>query len=192
MRPGSQPQLTQQGFALISSILLLVIITILAISMFRSFGIQERIAGNLREKERALHAAETAQQYAEWWLTSGNNVSKVAVCNAVLNANMNQGQVCSNALPTVVADVANVPWMIGGVNVGVDYTPPTMTVAAAGVAGTYSAPPRFYISLLGSSATGRGNVYQVDATGYGGTAQAVAVVESTYLVDTGVKDLGAP
>jgi len=39
------------GVALISSLLLLLIITILALSMFRSFGTQERIAGNLREKD---------------------------------------------------------------------------------------------------------------------------------------------
>jgi len=44
----------QRGVALISSLLLLIIITILRFSMFRSFGTQEKIAGNLREKRRAL------------------------------------------------------------------------------------------------------------------------------------------
>ncbi len=32
--------------------LLLVVVTIIALSMFRSFGIQEKIAGNMREKQR--------------------------------------------------------------------------------------------------------------------------------------------
>ncbi len=59
----------QRGVALVTSLLLLLIITIVALSMFRGLGTQERIAGNVREKERALHAAVTAQQYAEWWLT---------------------------------------------------------------------------------------------------------------------------
>jgi len=59
----------ERGIALVTSLLLLLIITILALSMFRSFGSLEKIAGNLREKDRALHAAESAQQYAEWWLT---------------------------------------------------------------------------------------------------------------------------
>ena len=40
--------------------------------MFRSFGLDEKIAGNMREKHRALTAAETAEQYAEWWLSNGN------------------------------------------------------------------------------------------------------------------------
>ena len=65
--------------ALVTSILLLLIITILALSMFRSFGTQERIAGNLREKERALHAADSAQQYAEWWLLQSNNTAAGAI-----------------------------------------------------------------------------------------------------------------
>ena len=53
---------TQRGVALISAMLLLIIITILGMSMFRSFPTQEKIAGNVREKERALHAANSAQQ----------------------------------------------------------------------------------------------------------------------------------
>src|SRR2546430_11055085 len=86
--------LAQRGVALISSLLLLIIITILALSMFRSFGTQEKIAGNLREKDRALHAAASAQQYGEWWLTQGNNAAIGSVtCGArTLNPNLGQGQ----------------------------------------------------------------------------------------------------
>ncbi|HTX24264.1 MAG TPA: PilX N-terminal domain-containing pilus assembly protein, partial [Steroidobacteraceae bacterium] len=62
----------QAGMVLISAMLLLLIITILAVSMFRSFGVQEMVAGNVREKQRALHAAEAAQQYAEWWLSNNS------------------------------------------------------------------------------------------------------------------------
>jgi type IV pilus assembly protein PilX len=184
--------LLQRGFVMVSSLLLLLVVTIIAVGMFRSFGIQEKIAGNMREKHRALHAAESAQQYAEWWLTSGDNVNLTFNCIALQNANLNQGEVCLNALPTVVADVTAVPWQIGGVDVGTDYMPPTMNVTTAIGAGTYIQAPRFYISLLGASASGQGNVYQIDAVGYGGTANAVAVVESTYLVTAGVKDLGVP
>jgi len=193
--PRSCPR-AEAGIVLVTSLLLLVVVTILALSMFRSFGIEEKIAGNSREKHRALQAAESAQQYAEWWLTSADNVNLVGVCAGTLNANAAQGMVCSNKLPQVVAnlDVTTVPWLVGGVETGVIYTPPSFNVNTSG--GTtggvtnFAAAPRFYISLLGPSATGTGNVYQIDAWGYGGTPNAVAVVESTYLVDTGVKDLG--
>lgn len=185
------PHRSQRGIVLIASLLLLVVVTLIAVTMFRSFGIEERIAGNLREKHRALNAAESAQQFAEWWLTSGNNVNLVGSCAPpALIANNNQGQVCSNTLPTVVVDETAVPWLVNGAEIGTIYTPPAMTVAAAAAANTYYAAPRYYIGLLGPSASGQGNVYQITAWGYGGTTDTVAVVESTYLVDSGVKDLG--
>jgi type IV pilus assembly protein PilX len=169
------------GMALVSSLLLLLVVTVLGVSMFRSFGVQERIAGNIREKQRALHAAESAQQYAEWWL-SNSRVAAPVVCNSLLDANIVQGQVCTQDLQTVAGNVSSVPWKTGGNDVGVAYTPPGMTVTATSAAGTYYARPRFYIGDAGPSASGQGEVYRIDAMGYGGTSAAVAVVESTYSV----------
>jgi Tfp pilus assembly protein PilX len=40
----------------------------------------------------------------------------------------------------------------------------------------------FYVTDLGQSAGGPGEVYQIDASGWGGTPDTVAVVESTYLI----------
>src|SRR5882762_6154874 len=107
----------QRGMVLISSLLLLVVVTIIALSMFRSFGVQEKISGSMREKQRALQAAVSAQQYAENWL-SGNATAVPAPCSNLLNANTGQGQICSNKLSLAVPDVTDVPWKIGGVDVG--------------------------------------------------------------------------
>ncbi len=181
----------QRGFVLIASLLLLLIITILAVSMFRSFGIQEKIAGNIREKQRATHAAEEAQQYAEWWLTSSNNAAIPAVaCTTQLNANLNEGQICSNTLASSGLTAAGVPWDIGGNAVGVSYTPPGMSVEANAAAGTYVQAPIFYIAYLGTCSDGVGSCYQIDAVGYGGTGTAVSVVESTYEISAGVVNRG--
>ena len=181
--PTEQRRRAQQGIVLVSSLLLLVVITIIAVSMFRSFGLQERIAGNMREKHRAVQAAESAEQFAEYWITQGSNANNTAVCVAgILNANAGLGQVCTNQLTSFVLPVTTVPWPVG-----VDYTPDKMVVNQSADAGTYFAPPRFYISLLGASASGQGLVYQIDAYGYGGTTDAVAVVESTYLVSSSVQ-----
>jgi type IV pilus assembly protein PilX len=184
----------QRGMVLISSLLLLIVVTIIALSMFRSFGIQEKIAGNTREKQRALAAAVTAEQYAEIWLTTSGYANDAPVtCNALLNANVGQGQICSNKLTTVVADVTSVPWTISGAPVGVSYLPPNMlistttSVSAANVANpTYYATPTFYISDMGPSIdpTIPGEIYQIHAVGYGGGSNTVAVVESTYAVYT--------
>ena len=186
----------QRGMVLISSLLLLLIITILGVSMFRSFSIQEKVAGNVREKQRALQAAEIAQQYAEWWLAQGNNSAVTpVVCNSLLSANLNQGQVCSNALNlTAMGGVTTVPWQAAGADIGVTVDPPGNSMGAPTsnpTRGSYFALPRFYIADLGPSADGQGEVFQVDATGYGGNQNSVAVVESTVAVKPGVVDRGA-
>jgi type IV pilus assembly protein PilX len=170
----------QSGMALVAGLLLLLVLTIISVSMFRSFGIQEKIAGNVREKQRALSAAISAQQFAE------NSLSLVTpaasgVCTGMVGSDVSQ--ICSN-LP---ADVSAVPWTNAGVNVGVTLTPfitngNVVTGTGTPGSGTYFASPVYYISDLGSAIGGGGEIYQIDAAGWGGTPNSVAVVESTYLV----------
>jgi type IV pilus assembly protein PilX len=174
--------------ALISSLLLLMIITILALSMFRGFGSQEKIAGNLREKDRALHAAESAQQYGEWWLLQGSNTAIGAVaCVASVSANLGGGQICLPPAPAGAALTQVFPWPIQ-----VSYQPPNMSVTAVGTNGDppYFGWPGFYITDVGPAADAAGEAYQIDAYGYGGTAGTVALVESTYEVQQGVVNRG--
>jgi len=170
--------------ALITGLLLLLIVTIIAVSMFRGFGVEEQVAGNTREKGRALNAAVSAQQYAEWWLVNGA-VPPSVTCGSLVSSD--SGQVCSNKL----TDYTIVPWQINGAAVGVTYTPFAQSQTLTGASGTpsqgsYFGAPSFYITDLGGSVdpiTGNsGELYQIDAYGYGGTKKTVAEVESTYLV----------
>jgi type IV pilus assembly protein PilX len=171
---------SQRGMVMIAALLLLLVATILAATMFRSFGTQEKIAGNLREKERAMHAAVTAQQYAEWWLQSGSAPVVGGACNSFIDSTVSQ--VCSNGLTVAqVTDPSSWP-------AGVTYVPTdpssgkSMNVTQTIGAGTYYSKPTFYITDLGLAAGGR--LYQIDATAVGGTANTVAVVESTYVLTT--------
>jgi type IV pilus assembly protein PilX len=191
---------SQRGVALVTSLLLLIIITIIALSMFRSFATQEHIAGNTREKERALHAAESAQQYGEWWLTQGNNaaIGAIACAAGTLNANAGAGQICNQTPQAAwgVAAVTTVPWAIQ-----TQYLPLGMSVTP-GVNGAggptdppYALTPGLYIADLGPAGDGQGEAYQIDAYGSGSTANnvasaTVAVVESTYEVQQGVVNRG--
>lgn len=168
-----------RGMVLITSLLLLIVVTILALAMFHSFGLDEQIAGNMRDKQLALHAAESAEQYAEWWLSNGNAPTPVT-CTGVVSYTI--GQVCTN-LPT---NVTSTPW-----SAGVSYTPNNLGLTNGT---TMSQAPQFYITYLGtpSLATGlTGTLYQIDAVGYGGSANTTAVVESTYLVQVGGNTLNA-
>jgi type IV pilus assembly protein PilX len=183
MITSRQPQVrlpsTQHGMALISGLLLLLVATILAMSMFRSYGTQQKIAGNVREKHRAVSAAVSAQQYAEYWLSS-NSPPPAGDCTGMSVTAV--AQVCSNS-----PDFTTVPWSLNAAPVGITFT--NFNLALPGKVnnttaskGTYHDTPLFYITDLGQSAAGPGEVYQVDATAYGGTAETVAVVESTYLL----------
>jgi type IV pilus assembly protein PilX len=175
----------QRGVVLISSLLLLLVVTIFAISMFRSFGIEQQIAGNTRDKERARASAMTALQYAEWWITQGN-WANASACPAQLQVAPAQGQVCLQGTGLVTkipnGDVSVVPWMNGGQEVGTVYTPTGMNVTNAAAPDYYYLPPRFYISFISTinQPLNCGNLYQVDAWGYGSNFATVAVVESVF------------
>jgi type IV pilus assembly protein PilX len=65
--------------------------------------------------------------------------------------------------------------------------------AAGGVGtgdGTYYKSPMIYIHYLGAAPGGQGAVFQIDALGYGGGDSSIAVVESTFQVTNGVRNLG--
>jgi type IV pilus assembly protein PilX len=179
----------QRGLVLVTSLLLLVVVTILAIAMFRSFGLDERIAGNVREKQRALNAAETAEQFAETWLSQGNGSSAIA-CTTFVSSNA--GQVCTSTLQAQGINPANLPWPQG-----VNYVPQTPTPMAlqnnnTGGQGTYYTNPAFYIGFLNTAMVNgvSTTIYQIDAVGYGGSGNAAAVVEATYQVQASTKNLG--
>ena len=208
---------SQSGIVLVSSLLLLVVVTIMALSIFRSFGLQERIAGNTRDKQRALQVAESVQQYAESWIASSSG-APVAVATGIAssadflcsftattaNTMATAPQICTNSLANLGATVTGAPWVSGGQYIGFQYTPPGMGVAN-GAAGTvannvdvYANQPAFYITDIGAPAgslvagTGsKGEVYKIDAYGSGVSATTIAVVESTVVVSCTVCNLGA-
>lgn len=180
--PGGRTGLTaERGIALVTSLLMLIVMTLLAVSMFRSIGLDESIAGNTREKQRSLQAAQSALDYGEWWLSQGNGGTG-NTCSTVYTATVANTKVCTNALTTPTT----LPWSARG-----DYLPPTMTVAAGGGLVSsggnvgdinYYAKPSLYIQYLGLDPTGHSQLYQVTGAGYGGSANGASVVQSTYAV----------
>jgi type IV pilus assembly protein PilX len=182
----------QRGIVLVSSLLLLVVVTIMALSIFRSFGLQEKIAGNVRDKQRAVQVATSTQQYAEWWIanvssaplavSNGAPSTATTACTALLDASLGDGLICK--LP-MVASVRTVPWPIS-----TKYTPSTlMNLTSSSTPDYYFDRPRFYIADMGAMPTG-GELYKVDAYSYGSSGTTVAVVESTLSIIPGVGNVG--
>jgi type IV pilus assembly protein PilX len=177
--------LAQRGFVLVSSLLLLIVVTLLAVGMFRSFGVDEKIAGNTRDKQVAVQAAESAEEFAENWLAL--NIANNAAANngAALNDAV-PAIACAGFTPSVTPQVCNtelanpsqVPWPAG-----VNYTLPANTLPNNGIALTSNPilQPSFYIWYKGQIGS-YGYEYEIDAVGYGSSPNTVAIVDSLYVL----------
>jgi type IV pilus assembly protein PilX len=161
--------------------------TLVALAMFRSTGLMDRISANTRDKQRSFEAAQSALQYAEWWLNANTPGTVSSPCNNLVSAApATNVHVCNNSLD---ATYLTVPWVNA-----FTYQPPNLTVGTGGqVTATdlssdvnYRHVPGFFITLLGTSpaSVNNGNVYQITAYGYGGDGNTMSIVRSTYLIPT--------
>jgi type IV pilus assembly protein PilX len=173
----------QRGVVLITSLIILVVVTILALYMFGGFTQDEKISGNTREKARAVDASFAALNQAQQWMGLPNSTyAGDWVTGVACTAPSAVAVVCSNAL----ADPTALPWT-GGVSA----TLTGMTVNAEGGQGTYAAGTKYYIQYLTTIGTKPGvGVYRVTATASGGNAAAVAVQQAIFQVSTDSQDIG--
>lgn len=186
---GTLHRTRHKGVMLVTTLLMLLVVGVLAITMFRGFGQQEKSAGNQLDKQRADAAAHSALQFGEWWLREGYASAPVACAGVVVVQDASSLKVCDAAL----AAPASVPW-----DARFDYSPhETFSVdAAAGLHATtgdaqYAGLPSLHITYLGvGGASGGAPVYQITATAQGGRDDTVSVVQSTFeLSGTRVEDL---
>ena len=175
----------QRGVALIASLIILLLTTMIAISLFRGTNLLEKIAGNTREKQRSLQSAQDALIYGEWWLNQGTSNIVTQPCTAATTTVL---QVCSTSL--TLSNYTTLPLY--------SYALPGITVSSSGglAAGgdiNYVQNPTIYIAYIGNSPTGQ-LLYQVTAIGYGGSTGnngSRSIVQSVYSVTSGIsKDLG--
>ena len=178
----------QRGFILITGMLFLVVMTLVALAMFRSTGLMDRISANARDKQRAFESAQSALQYAEWWLSNNSPKAAATPCNGMISADLVTNiHVCSNALQPDYLTAAT--WSNGFTYTPPNLTAPTGTFAGGTVTSTdptsdvnYYHLPGFYLEYLGTSASKGGYVYRVTAYGFGGDTNTLSIVRSTYWI----------
>jgi type IV pilus assembly protein PilX len=177
----------ERGFVLIASLLMLIVMTLLAVSMYHSFNEQENIASNTKEKGRAFQIAQSALQYGEFTLRQ-NGASLPAAVNCANTTPLTTLTICSNSPYIENPSSSSNPMTIGN---SMQYTSmePTITLSTTGGNNTYYADPQVYLEYLGVAPGGLGQIYQVTALGYGSTPNAVAVVQSTYELSSNTKCL---
>ncbi|MDE2369731.1 MAG: pilus assembly protein PilX [Burkholderiales bacterium] len=180
-----------RGVVLATSLILLVVLTVVAITVFKSFGVLQLISGNAREKQRSLESAQAALAYGEWFLKQGIvgvGVPCTSVAYPAFTTTAGVG-ICGDALPNPTA----LPWAsdIGSIGSSVAFA--GMTVSTTGGVGTFYADPKVYIQYIGLTQDGKMNpMFQVTAAGWGGNANAVSVVQSTYVLVNNNVDAGNP
>ncbi|WP_426271105.1 pilus assembly PilX family protein [Dyella kyungheensis] len=188
MKPATTQRYGREGgYILIAAMVMLLVLTFLGISMYRSFTSQESMAANSKEKARAFQVAQSTLQYGEF-LLANSQPSLLQGGTCATTTPLSAATICQNSV-NIVPGTSTVPMKLGN---GLTYTTMAqqLTINPAGGAGTYYANPQMYIQYLGISPDGTGLLYMVTALAYGGNSSAVAVVQSTFETSSGIKNLG--
>jgi type IV pilus assembly protein PilX len=164
--------LRQKGSALIVSLIMLLLLTLVAVAGMQGTILQERMTGNLRDRDLAFQAAEAALREGE----------------AFARAPINAGIVYGNANGLYQVNNANRP----------DWS--TRNIVAGNGARTYSdnfpgvsSQPTYYIEEIsalqppGTETEAGGAVpltsyFRITARGIGGSANTSVVLTSVFLV----------
>lgn len=167
----------ERGTALIFALVALLILTIIGVSAMNTTTLQEKMAHNLKDKNLAFQAAESALKRGETFVITETNFDKI---------------------------VAPVPTGDDGLHDSVATTTPiwedatlwsgTDVFAYSGLdSSKLSAQPKYIIEYLGttvdpgdqfgsgieSGPAGQKHAFRITARGVGGTGAAVAAVQST-------------
>lgn len=170
----------QQGAALITALIILLVLTVLGISAMRNTSLQENITGNLRDHDLALQAAETALTDAEGNLSlaSATNIP-IAGGNLIVSGTTLGPIIQRDTLPPMNTT-------------GHDYTvwDGTNDIAASSTLQGLAANPTYIIEFEQavidnldpeSRAKGRGRYYyRVTARGVGSSKNSVVLLQEHY------------
>ena len=190
--PSAGRRNAASGAVLILGLVVLLVITMLGITGMRTTVMQERMAGNLRHNNTALQAAEAALQAGLAYIgnqtapphaDSGGSEHVWPACTVnAANADVQAGACVG--LATVLDD-----WRgdLASVSAGSSYQDILGELGDSGNLPGVVEQPRIYIEVryvppLDAEEAARGagvHYYTVTAVGFGGSAKARAIVQST-------------
>lgn len=190
----------ESGFVLIAALLMLVVMTFMAVSMYRSFTAQQNMAANTKEKGRSFQMAMSTLQYAEYQLLLSGLSNVVATSCAAAPTTPSTFTICpfdpTNASGSAMQLVGATQGAPAQITNGVKYDPSlddtSIQYSKSGGAGLYYDHPQYFVVYLGTDprSSCQAKIYQITALGYGGTSGTVSVVQSTYELTPTVCNLG--
>lgn len=166
----------QKGAVLIVSLFILLIMTLVGITSMSTTTLEEKMAGNMRDKNVALQATEAALEDGEGWLASlGNKPADVSSCGT---------PPCDVWKLDILPDLSSQSptwWQTNAREYG---TVNTKDISDVNQDPYYVIEAQSYVrdSLDAGQnpPTGR-SFYRVTARGTGGSDNAQAVLQSTYV-----------
>lgn len=154
MLPQPASMLRQRGSALAISLIFLLLMTLLGVSAMRSSNMQERMAGNLRDRNMAFQSAEAALRGGEGWLMLLANQAAANANAHLANPAAWDGSAPTGTILALDPQLASNPDFFVG--------PPSLRRVGIQL------PPDFR------------RIYPVTARGEGGSDTAVVVLQSTF------------
>jgi type IV pilus assembly protein PilX len=157
----------QRGLALIVGLILLTLICILSLAGMRGIGIQEQMARNLRDRNLAFQAAESALRAAEEALQANPSLGSTAVATGADPAWWRDcwAGTIPNCPTLTTLDIDLQQW---GVAARPGYRIERLS------AGNYG-------SLAADESVSSAPLNRITALGVGGTAQAVVILQTTFM-----------
>lgn len=163
------PLRQQQGAALITGLIFLIVLTMIGITAARMSTLEERMAGNLRDRALALQAAEVALRDAERDILNSGRVSGIS----------NFVAACTNGLCyNGPAGFAQPVWTTVSMTAAPSVEHGTFTGAAA--IPLVSAQPRYLIEGIRKTPPGSGEtfIYRITVRAQGMNPNTVVWLQS--------------
>lgn len=175
----------QRGIALVLALVFLLLLTLIGITALNTTSLEEKMAGNVKDRNLAFQAAESALVLAESWINA--QIGKPVFPNTSVGLYLPDTGVSGD--PDSVDNWNEDIW--SGANVVI--YPNTPGASGSGTLGKINAQPKYIIEDMGEKQESGGSVVtntsykssgttvlRVTARGTGGTDAAQVMLQSTY------------
>lgn len=183
MKPLHSRSSTEQGMTLVISLIFLLVLTIIGISAMSTSSLQEKMAGNMKDKALSFQAAESALVTAEEWIKQQSKTPRAQTTPQILPPSANGTPIwrdtsldiwnSASAIkhPGTPGQPANtsifdLSYLSDSPQYIVEDMGPLACESKSGCGGYGGTPQRF--------------MYRITARGQGGTANAVSLTQSTF------------
>lgn len=172
----------QRGAVLLVGLIMLLLLTVIGMASIRGTDLQERMAGNMRDRSLAFEAAETALRSGEDTVSGLAGLSLPTINAAGYYEDLNE--TTNNALPDRPTVWNKTVWGTSG------------KALATGTLAGVSEQPRFVVEKVLVTITTKnsggcidfacdtgsvGEFFRVTARGVGGTADSEVVLQSSFV-----------